>query len=482
MKKNKNKKKNKGLLIGSFLLLLLAALYALILVVNRENAEKETKETITLLSMNRDEITKISYTNPEGTYRFQNVNHNWVSEEEPEETLSQSYLVNIRNIFTEFDAESIVDTKTQNLETYGLDKPSYSLTATTEAGEEQTLYIGMLNSSVDQYYAYTNTREGIYLISKRPVTYISYRLSDMISTKNIPYMAPDTVSVYRHTWNGETISLEKKEEGSIYDASDVLIWFLTTGFSHEVGCSTSVLEELFENTAKLAYRKTVASGVTETDLGQYGLDTPTGSLYIEYIDSDSGEEKVYELFIGNLSEDQLYYVMEAQSDKVYTMSKEDLENIVENTKYDYVYRYPAIVNIKTVDQIVFKNEGITYQLAIRAEEKTEENGTTTTDYIYSYQGKELGEEQQSTASSLYSGIISLGAERIVDQPEELGEPIDFSILFERNSEPKQVEVLFYPYNSSYYLCSVNGDAIYLINQRDLEGYKSQIFAVLNSFE
>lgn len=476
------KKNNKGLLIGGVLLLLLAALYGLVLAANQKNSEEEAEETIPLFALNREEIVKISYTNLEGTYHFQNVNHNWVSEEEPEETLSQSYLVNIRNIFTGLDAESVVDTKTQNLENYGLDQPSYSLTAVTEAGEEYTLYIGMFNSSMDQYYAYTNKTEGVYLISKRPVTYIEYRLSDMISTQNIPYMAADTVSVYRHTWNGETISLEKKEEGSVYDASDVLIWFLTTGFSHEVGCSTSVLEELFENTAKLAYRKTAAANVTEEDLGQYGLDVPKGSLYIEYRDSDSGEEKVYELLIGDLTEEQTYYVMEAQSDKVYTMSKEDLENILNNTKYDYVYRYPAIVNVRTVDRIVFEAEGVSYTLGVRTEEKTEENGTTATDYIYSYQGIELGEEQQKTASSLYSGIISLGAERIVDQPEELGEPIDFSILFERKSEPKEVNVLFYPYNSSYYLCSVNGDAIYLINQRDLEGYKSQIFAVLNSFE
>lgn len=480
-------KKKKGLLIGGGLLFLLAALYALVLVMNQKQAEEKTEEKVTLLSMERDEIVKISYTNKEGTYHFRNVNRNWISEEKPEETLSQSYLVNIRNVFTGLDAEGVVDTKTQNLENYGLDNPSYILMAATETiegevKEEQILYIGTYNSSIDQYYAYTNTREGIYLISKRPVTYIEYSVSDMISTENIPYMAADTISVYRHTWKGETISLEKKEEGSIYDASDVLIWFLTTGFSHEVGCSTSILEELFENTAKLSYRKTIASGVTEADLAQYGLDVPTGSFYMEYKDSDTGEESVYELLIGNLKEEQYYYVMEAQSDKVYTMSKDAIEAIVSNTKYDYVYRYPAIVNVRTVDQIVFQKEGVTDTLEIRTETKTEENGTTTTDYIYSYHGKDLSEEQQQTASSLYSGIISLGAERIVDQPEELLEALDFSIVFERNKEPEKVEVLFYPYNSSYYLCSVNGDAIYLINQRDLEGYKNQIFAVLDSFE
>lgn len=478
----RTKKKNKGLVIGSLLLVLLVGLYALVLAINREDSNEENTEKVTLLSMERDEIAKISYTNLEGTYHFQNVNSNWVSEEEPEETLSQSYLVNIRNVLTGLDAESVVEEKTQNLENYGLDKPSYCLTGVTEAGEEQTIYIGTLNSSVDQYYAYSNTKEGVYLISKRPVTYLTYRLSDMISTKNIPYMAADTVSIYRHTWNGETISLEKKEEGSVYDASDVLIWFLTTGFSHEVGCSTSVLEELFENTAKLAYRKTAASGVTEADLAQYGLDAPTGSLYMEYRDSDSGEEMVYELWIGDLTEDQEYYVKEAQSDKVYTMAKDALEEIVNNTKYDYVYRYPAIVNVRTVNRIVFQSEGVTEELAVRTETKTEENGNTATNYIYSYHGNDLSEEQQATASSLYSGIISLGAERIVDQPEDLGEPIDFSILFERNKEPEKLEILFYPYNSSYYLCSVNGDAIYLINQRDLESYKNQIFAVLHSFE
>lgn len=478
----RKKKKNKGLLIACLLFVGLAVLYALVLVFNREELEDIIEEKVTLLSMNQDEIAKITYQNKEGIYHFQNVNHNWVSEEEPEETLSQSYLVNIRNVFTGLDAESVVDVKTQNLENYGLDKPSYMLSAVSETGEEQTLYIGDFNSSVDQYYAYTNTTEGIYLIAKRPVSYIEYRLSDMISTKNIPYMAADTVSVYRHTWNGEMISLEKKEEGSVYDASDVLIWFLTTGFSHEIGCSTSVLEKLFENTAKLAYQKTTASGVTETDLAQYGLATPAGSLYMEYIDSDSGEAKVYELLIGDITEEQYYYVMEAQSDKIYTMAKDALDDILKNTKYDYVYRYPAIVNVRTVNRVIFQNEGVTYELAVRTENTTAENGAMTSKYTYSYLGRDLSEEQQQMASSLYSAIISLGAERIVDTPEELGERIDFSISFERTKEPEIVEILFYEYNSSYYLCSVNGDAIYLINQRDLESYKNQIFAVLDSFE
>lgn len=478
----KKKKKNKGLLIACLLLMLLAALYALVLFLNREDTKDVTEEKVTLLSMNQDEIVRISYQNNDGTYHFQTVNYNWFSEDMPDETLSQSYLTNICNLFTGLEAESVVEKQTQNLENYGLDHPAYWMSAKTETGEEQTLYIGSFNSSVDQYYAYTNTKEGIYLISKRAVTYLENRLSDMITTKNIPYMAADTTLVYRYTWNGETISLEKKEEGSVYDASDVLIWFLTTGFSHEIGCSASVLETLFENTAKLSYQKTVASGVSEADLAQYGLETPAGSFYIEYTDSDSGEAQVYELLIGDVTEEQNYYVIEAQSDKVYTMAKEALDNILNQTKYDYVYRYPAIVNVRTVDHVIFQKEGITYDLAVRTETTTAENGTEATNFIYSYQGKELPEEQQAAAGSFYSGILSLSAERIVDQPEELGEPLDFSILFQRKKEPETVEILFYPYNSSYYLCSVNGDAIYLINQRDLENFKSQIFAVLESFE
>ena len=80
-------KKKKGLLIGGGLLFLLAALYALVLVMNQKQAEEKTEEKVTLLSMERDEIVKISYTNKEGTYHFRNVNRNWISEEKPEEIL-----------------------------------------------------------------------------------------------------------------------------------------------------------------------------------------------------------------------------------------------------------------------------------------------------------------------------------------------------------------------------------------------------------
>ena len=124
---------------------------------NQKQAEEKTEEKVTLLSMERDEIVKISYTNKEGTYHFRNVNRNWISEEKPE-----------RNI-----------------------------------------------------------------LCRNHITYTILNIS---------------------------------------------------------------------NTAKLSYRKTIASGVTEADLAQYGLDVPTGSFYMEYKDSDTGEESVYELLIGNLTE------------------------------------------------------------------------------------------------------------------------------------------------------------------------------------
>jgi len=479
------KKKKNGLLIGCLALVLLLGLYGVILAINKKEAKKETEENgsnVTLLSMNRDEITRISYTKEDETYHFQNIENNWVSEEEPEETLTQSYLINIRNLFTGTDAEAVVDTQTQNLENYGLDQPSYILTASTAEGEEQTLYVGNYNSSVDQYYAYASTVEGVYLISKKVATYLDYHLSDMISTESIPSFSAEATTLFRQTWNGETILIENKPEGSVYDASDVLIWFLMTGFSHEIGCSTTTLEDLFTNLSELSYRKTAAAGVEEADLAQFGLQEPAGSIYIEYTDSDSGEAKTFELLIGDVTEESYYYVKEAQSNKVFTMSKDTLDKILEKTKYDYVYRYPAIVNVRSVDRVIFKESGTSYELGVRTETVTEENGNPTEDFIYSYHGTELPEEMQSSASSLYSGIISLGAERVVDQPKELGNQIDFSITFERKKEPEKIEVLFYEYNSSYYLCSVNGDAIYLINMRDLEEYKNQIYAVLESFE
>lgn len=478
----KKRKKKKGLLIGCLFLVALAALYVLVLVWNnREETKNGTEETVTLLSMNRDEIATISYTREDGTYHFVNVNNTWFSEEQPEETLSQSYLVNIRNLFTGTDAEAVVDTKTQNLENYGLDKPSYILSAMTADGKEQTLYIGNLNTSVGQYYAYTNTVEGIYLISKKVVTNIGYSLSEMISTGNLPSFSAENTSVFRQNWNGEIFSLEKKNE-SVYDISDVLGWFITTGFDHEIGCGASALETLFSDIAELELRKTAAVDVTETDLTQYGLDVPTGSLYLEYTDSSSEEMKIFELLIGDITDGNYYFVKEAQSSKVFTMDKDLLDDILNRTKYDYVYRYPLIVNVRTVERIIFKEAETTYDLSVRTDTASAEDSSTSVNLIYSYQGKELEEDLQAAASSLYSSIISLEAERVVDPPEELGEQLDFSITFERNKEPEKVEVLFYEYNSSYYLCSVNGDAMYLINLRNLENYKNQIFAALDSFE
>lgn len=466
-----NKKKTRTMIVLIVLLAALAGAYAGITAYNKKEKPKENPETSTgsavtqLLSMERDLVDRISVETAEEYMSFVKKDDVWVVETEEDFDLKQSSLNNMVSVLTNLKAGRTIEETRTNLEEYGLDEPVITVTATA-AGKYSVLYIGIKNTVTGDYYAYTSESEGVYTISASDAAYFETSLYELAALEAMPDIAEGSYFSLEVDW-GENHYRTEYMEDSVYDASNMMTWFVTEPYEHEYVAQTTVLDTIFEGITGLSYEKLAAYKPDEALLKDMGFETPQGRLAYTYSDEvnnmdddaeavDPADLKKFVLLVGNLDESgSYYYVKEESSDQVYLIAASSLDEIMKYNAKDIVNKYFALINIETVDRVTFTIEGgSSYELITP---KAVDEG-----------------EAVDAMRSLYQDIIGIHAEKLTDPIDEPYKFLPISVVFHRNTEPYEYTVQFAEYDTSFCLAIVNGEAIYLVNKRDYEQYNIDI--------
>lgn len=473
-------KKKKTIFILGIFLILLIGVYGIIIMNNKKQKEKaeettqtETQETKTLLNLNQEDIVKLSYVKENNTMEFEKKEDTWIYTSNPEFPIRQNYLTNMISIFTNLAATRTIEETTKNLNEYGLEKPAYTIVITTSDQKQTTLYLGTKNPVTSDYYVYIDGVEGVYTIGSDRFSYFDYSLYEMTQADIFPTIDSSSIDELSLTWNGQEIKLETLEQSS-YDSSDLISWYITSPFEHEIVADSSVIDTQLQKIENIMYAKLAAfqsSSFTEEQLEEMGLINPKGKISFHYTDSKTGtlEEKSYTMLIGNSDGSEYYYAMEEGSNKVNFISASTIDSIMTYTANDYIYKYFALVNIETVDEVLVQEGDMIFSLKDIPKTSSEENQN------------EEQEQRESEIRSLYRSIISINAEKVIDMGEEEIEWIDFQVTFKRNDEKEDIVLKFAVYDTNFYLTSVNGEARYLVNKRDFENYKSTILEGFQKF-
>ena len=480
-------KKKKTIFILGIFLVLLIGVYGIIIMNNKrqkeeETTQTETQETKTLLNLNKEDIVKLSYIKENNIMEFEKKEDTWIYTSNPELPLLQNYLTNMISIFTNLAATRTIEETTNNLNEYGLEKPAYTITVTTSDKKQTTLYLGIKNPITSDYYAYIDGVEGVYTIGSDRFSYFDYPLYEMAQADIFPTIDSSSIDELSLTWNGQEIKLETLEESS-YDSSNLISWYLTSPFEHEIAADSSLIDTQLQKIENIMYAKLAAfqsSPFTEEQLEEMGFTNPKGKISFHYIDSKTGtlEQKSYTMLIGNSDGGEYYYAMEEGSNKVNFIGASTIDSIMSYTANDYIYKYFALVNIETVDEVLVQEEDMIFRLkdipkTSSGENQSGEEESTTIE--------EEQEQRESEIRSLYRSIISINAEKVIDIEEEEKEWLDFQVTFKRNDEKEDIVLKFAVYDANFYLASVNGEARYLVNKRDFENYKSTILEGFQKF-
>lgn len=515
------RKKKRGVTLVALLLVLvlLIAAYVVYDIYEGKQADKETtatedEDTIDVLTVASEELQSIYYKNDKAELTLVKDSEGvWRNESNQEVPLNSTYTDKMASVLDTVTATKLVAENASDLSEYGLDEPSLTVIITKTDGAKVTIIVGDESPLGDSYYISIDGASTVYLIGNSLVSAYDYTEVALTEVASAPSITAENIThVLVEDTDQEALEITY-EENNAYDTSDsgLAPYILNQGYDQPMSGDSTNITTYLGNFTSLAYGQCVA--YTSDDLSQYGLDAPKATVSIDYYEDveaetdssstddttsedtttddtteDSSSEEAetvrnyysYTLQIGNLDEEQsVYYVKDASSDSVYTMSQSAVEAMLTYNRFDLVNKYAQLINVESITEVQVNYEGESHSLSVDHSTTTNEDGEEEhTDVFYLDQA----EYDESEARTLYQSLIGHMYEaEIPEDYADANHPIVAAFTFMRTTDSGKEDVTteYREYDDSFYTVTVNGVERFLVDKRDVQQVITDMKAALN---
>ncbi len=334
-----SKKKQKQL-IG--MLIALAAVIVLLLAVIIGNIVADTmaaaeEEAARIYVETVDSPTTVTFASPSTeALTFQETDdETWTYDGDSDFDLDDSTITSIVSALEELEA-TYSFTAAEELSSYGLEEPDYTLTVSDSDGNSATLYIGITSADGDYYAMLEGDSETIYTIDSTLAAAMDVTLYDMANLPSWPDLDEENVSTFSVTGATETTvtvtSATVEVESDDGDASSGVEPEVTTEYywmlDGEDITEDAFCDELTDDLDGVSFTALVAYKPDDDALAGYGLDAPV-EVYVSY-ESDDGEKVTITLSVGAYSEDDdaYYCILNGDTTCVYLCDSDDVDSFI----------------------------------------------------------------------------------------------------------------------------------------------------------
>lgn len=249
----------------------------------KENAEEEEEKT-QVFSISSEDVQSIKFVIDKKEVTFEKNNDEWVKSDERDFPVDQDKLTEAIGSLDNVEADRVLDNVTDTTE-YGLDDPTNTITVTDKDGKETVLHVGMENESTSQYYVENGEDESkIYVVADSVFQPFMKTLYDYAKAGTFPVIDSSTVSNVTVDENDDSYTLTKDDTTGLWNIQDQ---------DGSEKADSAKVSSLTSSIASIAYGSFVNYNCT--DLSEYGLDKPYGTITIDYqeeveVESDSSED------------------------------------------------------------------------------------------------------------------------------------------------------------------------------------------------
>lgn len=520
----KRKKQNRLLLILFILLIIFAIAYILLRQYNQQLEEEEALETqestIAFLPENLDvsDIIGFSFIADKDVLQFEYSDDTWYLSTDHTCPLDQDIISSIVSNMNNLTARRQVDDSLEQLDTYGLDNPSNTITIVDADGVQATIYIGNANSVTDDYYIYMEDDTTVYTIESSFANAFNYDLTDLIQIEDFPEMSADLLTDVTVQKSDGTWTMDYKEEGdSSIDYTATSTWFLTTPNNIVSAMDSSLSSTMTSTVCGLTPESCIAYNITDSDLANYGLKDPAAKITVHYQEAvtveaetetqgssaasatssstaesdstesqDTGESEdetkstqstqtVYEprtlTFSIGIAEDKngesTYYINWQDSKQIYSISEDTAKYFLDLSADSFTSMTPFNILPANVDQLKATVGDTTTTYKITRSSSVNEDEEETTKTTYTKNNEEISSEDFNV---LYEKLQDLTAEKLYskDNADEgvTGDAVTIELTL-NNTEMKTVTFTMKPYDNNYYSVALNGTNTWLVNKMDV---------------
>ena len=286
-------------ILSSILLILVIALLIVLGVRYRQSRETpadSTEASGDALLTDDDEYTSLSYYNGSATLSFSlDEEGNWIWADDPGFPLDDATVTAITDLLVSLKPQQTI-LEPEPLDTYGLDDPTATLTATGDTAGDLTLALGKTTTDGDSYYMQMNGDEStIYIIADTLYQYMCTPIYDMMRLPELPDLSQEhlrSVSIQGYSYDGE------KRESTItvltaQDDNGAVTW-RSNGANVT---SDETVQALLEDLAHLAFDRCVDYRPSDDASVLCGSEQPAAQLKVFYT-TPSGTDQTLTLTIG----------------------------------------------------------------------------------------------------------------------------------------------------------------------------------------
>lgn len=512
---------------GKRLLLLTAVIAVFIagaLVLRSMNAAREaadkaaaTEVKPVVLTIPKDSLAEISYTNEGETLRFIKTEDHWQYEDDMAFPLNESKVTSMADALNNLTASRKVADTLDQAEEYGLKTPSCTVTAVFKDGTKQTLYFGDKNAVTSATYVYVDGSQTVYTVASSVTSKFNSKLYGLIADEAFPTIDASSISNVAYAAADKNLKLSYFPKSTDKSYSSMYTWFSEGENGDLTPLDNDKISTYLESVTGIAPTGTVDYDATPEELAAYGLAAPAATITVDYTVSHQEsvpkateavapsvtpaasaddavtpgsftaepegtaaqalpsptpemesitvkEPKQITITLGKQAEDGSYYMRHSDSKRVFTISGDTYTKITEMSLESLRPTQICLIPIDTVEALAVTMDGQTSDFTIQRTNTTDKDGKTTTDTVYKMGDTEIGE---SAFKSFYTTLISLEKEKTADQIAS-GQTY-IKVTFHRNTANfKEMTLTLYPYDSSFYMAEFNGESGMLVNKRDVE--------------
>jgi len=299
---------------------------------SKEDQEAAASQAAVIRLAELTDITSISFENSGTVLSFEKQDDKWVYADNTDFPLDVTYIETIATLLADLQAVSSYE-DADTLAAYGLDSPSYQLTAETKGGDSFQIYIGDLTGSY--YYARVEGSDAVYTIAEDLVTGISYQLLDLVELETFPTLSQENLEAVTFsignltlTKNATATDIEVEQDtGEVDENGDAIYETVTqTNYTYtwyigdietgqEISSGNTILTGLLDALPLLSFSSCYNYAPDDAAFAACGLDGNATKITIEYA------EVTVVLLIGNAADEAgSYYATLEGSDMIYIMS------------------------------------------------------------------------------------------------------------------------------------------------------------------
>lgn len=172
------KQKKQLLLLMGVLLLVVVAWFGVSLIPE----EDETQETMSyqVSDLEEDAVTKLTYTNEEGTFSFTKEGEEWIYEADKSVDIEESTIENMIGKLASYASENQI-TEVEDASIYGLNEPQYTILL-SDGTTSYTMLVGEYNATTYTYYMCLESDPAtVYTVQSSDVVVYGNVLEDLIA-------------------------------------------------------------------------------------------------------------------------------------------------------------------------------------------------------------------------------------------------------------------------------------------------------------